>query len=86
MALRQAISKFLLPNLEQDLQRSVRTELATVAHMTDTMLAPHVYAYESASTSQQGAFHGTGSRMAPAEQQQMFVKVEYATPGRGLFQ
>ena len=81
MALRQILSNILLPNLERDLSRSVTSQLATVHNMTDTMLAPHVYCFESAATTSMRGFAKTGARAAPAR----MVKVEYPAPKGGLF-
>jgi hypothetical protein len=84
MALRQIISKLFLPNLERDLSRTIASELATVNTMMDSMLAPHVYAFESVSTSTSlGAFGQTGARSAP---QQRLVKVELPVTRKGLFE
>ena len=83
MALLRQISKIFLPNLERDLSRSIASEMATVGSMTDTMLAPHVYAFESVSTSTSlGAFGQTGARSAP----ERFVKVELPFTQKGLFE
>jgi hypothetical protein len=82
MALRQ-ISKLFLPNFERDLSRAIASEMATAGSMTDTMLAPHVYAFESVSTSTSlGAFGKTGARCAP----QRIVKVELPFTKKGLFE
>ncbi len=75
--LRQIISRFVLPNVENDLSRSITRQLAKVHDMTDCMIAPAVYAFEPAV----GGSFGATSKHA-----QRIVKVEYAVPGRGLFQ
>jgi hypothetical protein len=83
MALLRQISKMFLPNLERDLSRAIGSEMATVGTMTDTMLAPHVYAFESVATStSMGAFVQTGARNAP----QRFVKIELPFTKKGLFE
>ena len=75
--LKQVISRLLLPNLEQDMSRSLSRQLAKVHDMTDCMIAPTVHAFEPAIG---------GSFGATAKHAQRLVKVEYAVPGKGLFQ
>jgi hypothetical protein len=77
--LKQVISRLLLPNLEQDMSRSLSRQLAKVHDMTDCMIAPTVHAFEPAAMR-------AGSFAATAKQAQRLVKVEYAVPGKGLFQ
>jgi hypothetical protein len=87
MALRQVLSKMLIPNLERDLSKSIGTELSAVGSMMDTMLAPHVYGYESRILS--GGFQATGARKAPSVSSSSNVvmkKVEFPVPVQGLFQ
>jgi hypothetical protein len=86
MALRQVLSKMLIPNLERDLTKSIGSELSAVGSMMDTMLAPHVYGYESRIVS--GGFQATGARKAPAVSSSnvMMKKVEFPVPVQGLFQ
>jgi sensor domain CHASE-containing protein len=84
MALRNFLSKSLF-NIEKDLSRSVATEMSTVPSMVDNMLAPQVYAYQTAAASASiggGAFQSTGLRSAPAA----VVKVMYPIKKEGLFQ
>ena len=94
MAFRQVLSKVLVPNLERDLTKSIGSELATVSTMTDCLLSPNVYGYESISTTKtmaSGAFAKTGvaydnkSIAASGATKDIFVKVEFPAPTRGLF-
>lgn len=71
------IVKTILPHLEQDLNRSIGKEIATME--VNNMLAPQVFGYMKSSA---GAFRGTQSRNAPAR----LVKVEFPAPHKqGLF-
>lgn len=82
MALRQVVSKFIMPGLEQDLSKAIGKEIAKVPAMTDCMVAPSVYAFEPiAASSASGAF---GRSMQAASPVRM-VKVEYPAPSKGLF-
>jgi hypothetical protein len=76
--LRQAISKMLLPNLERDLSKEISTRMTGAHKMTDCFLAPSVYAYQAAAEA--GAIASTAAR------HQRLVKIQYAAPGKGLFQ
>ena len=87
MAFRQVLSKVLVPNLERDLTKSIGSELATVSTMTDCMLSPNVYGYESVSTTRSmapGAFSKTGVAF-DNKKPEVFVKVEFPPPAKGLF-
>eukprot|EP00339_Tiarina_fusa_P008131 CAMPEP_0117020832 /NCGR_PEP_ID=MMETSP0472-20121206/15792_1 /TAXON_ID=693140 ORGANISM="Tiarina fusus, Strain LIS" /NCGR_SAMPLE_ID=MMETSP0472 /ASSEMBLY_ACC=CAM_ASM_000603 /LENGTH=78 /DNA_ID=CAMNT_0004726155 /DNA_START=58 /DNA_END=294 /DNA_ORIENTATION=- len=75
--IRNAFSKLLFPTLEGDLNKFVTKELAKAHNMTDCMLAPTAYAYESVATS---------GISATAQRHTRVVKVEVPIPGRGLFQ
>ena len=77
MALRNLISKALLPNLERDLNSAIASQLSSVPDMVDSMLAPSAYAYIG-STKPSGAFQTTGLRKAA-------VKVHYPIHPEGLF-
>ena len=86
MALRQILSKaVILPNLERDLSRTLNAELLTVPNMTDCMVAPYVYGYQSSpvSVSDNGAFSRTSSRQQAGAGR--LVKIEYVAPPKGLF-
>ena len=72
------ISKALIPNLERDLSKSLKTELATAAKMTDCMIAPTVYGYEASAVG--GVFGKTAAR------QSRMVKVQYPAPQKGFFE
>ena len=93
MAFRQVLSKVLVPNLERDLTKSIGSELATVSTMTDCLLSPNVYGYESISTTKtmaSGAFGKTGvaydnKLTAASTGKDIFVKVEFPAPTKGLF-
>jgi len=84
MALRQMISKVLLPNFERDLSRACTSELDSVHHMVDNLLAPQVFAYTPASTSQ-GGIRATALRSAPVSQKQVLAKVHFPVAQEGLF-
>jgi hypothetical protein len=78
--LRQAISKMLLPSLERDLSKEISTRMTGAHKMTDCFLAPSVYAYQAEAAGARAAFASTAAR------QQRLVKIQYAAPGKGLFQ
>jgi hypothetical protein len=83
MALRNIISKAFLPNFEHDLSRSVASELASVGHMVDNMLAPEAFAYSSAGSVSAGVFQKTAMRKSPVSDR--FVKVYYPAKCEGMF-
>jgi hypothetical protein len=83
MALRKLISNFILPNMEQDLSRSMAAELATVAPMVDNMLAPQAFAYSATRNLSAGAFQSSATRSAPVSDR--LVKVHYAAKPEGFF-
>jgi hypothetical protein len=88
MALRQVLSRILLPNFEHDLTKFIRSEFASVGNMTDTMFSPHVYAYEVAATNHMGAFSKTDAPNARSttSQEESFAKISYpASENKGLF-
>jgi hypothetical protein len=79
MALRKILSKAILPNLGQDLGRSLTAELKCCANMVDNMLAPQVYAFKNNQFHRLGAFR-TGERLhAPV------MKVNIPVKQEGLF-
>ena len=83
MALRQIISKTLLPNFERELGGSIAAQVATVPAMVDNMLAPQAFAYEHRAHTagvNSGAFQTTGLRQAPAA-----VKVYLPIKSEGMF-
>lgn len=75
MALRQLISKALLPNLERDLSQSITKQMSLASDMVDTFLSPQAHAHSSAN----GAFSKTGTFQAP-------IKKQYTIQPEGLFQ
>jgi hypothetical protein len=83
MALRQIISKIILPNIERDLTKVIGSEFASVDIMTDTMLAPHVYGYESTATNNR-AFAKTEARNARVQEERL-VRISYPAPEKGMF-
>ena len=83
MALRQIISKALLPTMEQDLSKILGKEVAAMDSMLGPMMAPQVFGYEQPAA--RGAFSGSAPRSAPKVERAEFVKVEYAAPAKGLF-
>lgn len=70
----------VVPGLERELSKAIGKELSSVPKMTDCFIAPTVHAFLETSAS--GAFGKTLRAGAPHR----MVKVEYAVPGRGLFQ
>lgn len=80
MALRQLLTKAVLPTFEQDLSRSLSSSLATQAHMVDNLLAPNVYAFAGGNQTQRTGAFRTGERLhAPVH------KVEIPIKKQGLF-
>ena len=77
MALRQIISKALLPNFERYLSRSLSSQIKTAGEMVDNLMAPQAYAYQKTTVAGSGAFGSTTARQA---------KVSYKAPQNGLFQ
>ena len=76
--IRNAITKIVLPNFERDMSKSVAKELAKAHTMTDCMLAPSVFAFE-----RQSLRSGVS---ATTKRDFRMVKIDYAAPGKGLFQ
>lgn len=82
MALRNFLSRALLPNFERDLSRTLTAEMESASTMVDSMLAPSVFGYKTASAA--GAFQTTHLRSAPVVGR--VVKVHYDAGRRGMFQ
>jgi hypothetical protein len=82
MALRQAISKVVMPNFERDVTRVVQKEVDSVLPFMNQMMTPSAYGYTA--TSSQGAFHSSGLRQAAssARVKRMDVPIKH----RGLFE
>ena len=89
---RQALSKLLVPRLEQDLSKAVAAELSTVDSMVDCMMAPQVFAYTSTGSPRFGVVsptaalnHPQANRPATIEAKRV-VKISYPVTTKGLFQ
>jgi hypothetical protein len=81
----KALGRFLLPNLERDLNKAVSKEMISASKMTDCFLSPSVYGFEKqACASSIG--HATSSVQQRAAAPTKYVKVNYKTPAPGLFQ
>ena len=78
MAFRQLLAKAVMPNLEQDLSRTLTSSLASQAGMVDNMLAPNVYAFAGSQSA--GAIQAGKRLHAPVH------KVEIPVKKEGLFQ
>lgn len=81
MALRQAITKAIMPSLDRELNKAIGQELSSMSHMVDNMLAPSVFGYDKPAVAS-GAFAGTAPRKAP----ERLVRVNYPTKTQGLFE
>ena len=83
MALRQAISKFVLPNFERDMTRVVKKEVDSVLPFMDQMMSPSAYGYYSTNGAS-GAFHSSGLRAAASSTR--VKRVDIPVQQRGLFE
>lgn len=81
MALRQILSKAVMPSLEKELNRSVAKEVAAMDDLLCSM-APQVFGYAPKSSTAAGAFAGTALRKSPAVRME---KVHFKAPQPGLF-
>jgi len=77
MALRNLLSKALLPNFERELSKNVAKEVNSAFSMVDCMIAPQAFAYKNAAS---GAFASSGLRAAPVKKVYLPIKPE------GLFE
>lgn len=84
MALLRSLSKAILPNLERDLGKSISTEMDTVSHMVDNLLAPSVFGYAPSSGRGGGIGGRTATRQSP--HRPLLVKTVYPTQPQGLMQ
>lgn len=79
MALRQILSKTIMPSLEADLTKIMSKEVAAIDNMLGPTLPTQVFGYEKAAV--RGAFAGSAPRSAPRVE-----RVNYPAPAKGLFQ
>jgi hypothetical protein len=79
MALRQILSKAVLPSLEADLTKVMGKEVAAMDSMLGPMMPTQVFGYSSAPA--RGAFSGSAPRSAPVKME----RVNYPAPAKGLF-
>jgi hypothetical protein len=90
MALRQILSKTLLPNLDRDLHRVLATEMDSVSFMVENPLASQVFGYApvaaSGSRSSPLLGRGTSALRAPAGRFNVVVKKYYPSQTQGLMQ
>jgi hypothetical protein len=74
----RTLSKFLLPNLERDMAKSVSQEVSSMDELM--LLAPRVFSYQTQGNTS-GAFGRTPSRAAPSK----LMRVERPVVAKGLF-
>ena len=79
MSFANAVGRFLLPNLERDLNKAVSKEMISASKMTDCFLAPSVYGFEKQTVVR--ATSSVQQRAVPTK----YVEVNYKTPAPGLF-
>ena len=81
------VGRFLLPNLERDLNKAVSKEMISASKMTDCFLSPSVYGYEKqACASSIGHATSSVQQRAASSTPTKYVKVNYKAPTPGLFQ
>jgi hypothetical protein len=83
MALRQILSKALLPNLDRDLGRVLASEMDSVSFMVENPLASQVFGYAPAAAGSSPLGRGTSALRAPAGRSLM-VKKYYPSQTQGL--
>jgi len=83
MALRQVLSKAILPHFERDLGNIMKREMKDMIPMLEANFAPECYAYAaSGARTSAGAFQSSGLLKAPASR---MVKKVYPMKQHGLF-
>ena len=82
MALRQALTKAILPNFERDLTQIMKREMKDIGPMLDAMMTPQCYGYSAAAGRSAGAFQASGLLKSPTSR---MVKVNYPMKQHGLF-